>query len=78
MEVKWRAEERVTVENCPAKNVMPDVLEMMRSVRLANGCVSIGEQEWLPAPYLEAVELFVYHREPASVWRAKLEADRGH
>jgi len=78
MEVNWRAEERVTVDNCPARNVTADVLAMMRSVRLADGRVSLSEQAQLPSPYLEAVELFIYHREPASVWRAKLESDHGH
>ena len=51
-------EERVEINTCPVNLITPDLIEFFRAINLADGRISISEQDWLPYPFIQAVAIY--------------------
>ncbi len=62
---------RVKTRLCPVRHCTPDVLELFRSRRLADGRLTLAEQDTLPTAYIEAWEIAGEHIGLAQAERAR-------
>jgi len=63
--------ERVEINTCPVNLITPDLVEFFRAVNLAEGKISIAEQDWLPYPFIQAVSIYLSQSRLASADQMK-------
>ena len=62
----------VEIDRCPQRYLMdrPDIVAAFRAINLADGRISLTEQNAFPPPYLEALALISYEQGASRAYKA--------